>query len=73
MRDGSYVGTREMAGVTTEELIRMMVGRALGELFPKQPVEPGEVVLEVGASAAKAASPAFPFSFDAERSWACPG
>src|SRR3954447_22067094 len=47
LRDGTYVGTREMTGVTTEELIRMMVGRALGELFPKQAVEAGEVVLEV--------------------------
>lgn len=47
LRDGAYVSTREMAGVTTEELIRMMVGRSLGELFPKQAVEPGEVVLEV--------------------------
>jgi rhamnose transport system ATP-binding protein len=47
LRDGAYVGTRPIQGVTTEELIRMMVGRELGELFPKQAVEPGEVVLEV--------------------------
>lgn len=47
LRDGTYVGTREMAGVTAEELIRLMVGRNLGELFPKQAVEPGAVVLEV--------------------------
>jgi rhamnose transport system ATP-binding protein len=47
LRDGTYVGTREIAGVTTEELIRMMVGRTLGELFPKQVVDPGDVVLEV--------------------------
>jgi rhamnose transport system ATP-binding protein len=47
LRDGTYVGTREMSGITGQELIRMMVGRALGELFPKQAVEPGEVALEV--------------------------
>ncbi|HET9493003.1 MAG TPA: sugar ABC transporter ATP-binding protein [Chloroflexia bacterium] len=47
LRDGTYVATRDMASVTTEELIRMMVGRTLGELFPKQAVEPGEVALEV--------------------------
>ena len=47
VRDGAYVGTRAMADVTTEDLIRMMVGRALGELFPKQAVEAGEVLLEV--------------------------
>ena len=47
LRDGAYVDTRPMAGVTTEELIRLMVGRNLSELFPKQRVEPGEVLLEV--------------------------
>jgi rhamnose transport system ATP-binding protein len=47
LRDGAYVGTRDMSSVTTEDLIRMMVGRTLGELFPKQAVEAGEVVLEV--------------------------
>ena len=46
LRDGSYVGTREMAGISTDEMIRLMVGRSLGELFPKQYVEPGAVVLE---------------------------
>jgi rhamnose transport system ATP-binding protein len=47
LRDGRYVGTRAMADVTTDDLIRMMVGRTLDELFPKQAVEVGEVVLEV--------------------------
>jgi rhamnose transport system ATP-binding protein len=46
LRDGAYVGTREMAGIGTDEMIRLMVGRSLGELFPKQHVEPGAVVLE---------------------------
>jgi rhamnose transport system ATP-binding protein len=47
LRDGRYVGTRAMADVTTDELIRMMVGRSLDELFPKQAVDAGDVVLEV--------------------------
>jgi rhamnose transport system ATP-binding protein len=47
LRDGTYVATRDMGSINTEELIRMMVGRALGDLFPKQAVEPGEVALEV--------------------------
>ncbi|MEP6775894.1 MAG: sugar ABC transporter ATP-binding protein, partial [Chloroflexota bacterium] len=46
LRDGAYVGTREMSGIGTDEMIRLMVGRSLGELFPKQHVEPGAVVLE---------------------------
>jgi rhamnose transport system ATP-binding protein len=36
-----------MADVTSDDLIRMMVGRTLSELFPKQVVAPGEVLLEV--------------------------
>ncbi|NTU78837.1 MAG: sugar ABC transporter ATP-binding protein, partial [Chloroflexales bacterium] len=47
LRDGAYVDTRPMAGVTTEDLIRLMVGRNLAELFPKQQVEPGAVLLDV--------------------------
>lgn len=47
LRDGSYVGTQLMTDVTTEDLIRMMVGRNLDQLFPKQAVAAGEVVLEV--------------------------
>ncbi len=47
LRDGAYVGTQPMADVSTDALIRMMVGRSVAELFPKQAVEPGEVLLEV--------------------------
>ena len=47
LRDGAYVGTHAMAEVTTDELIRLMVGRTLDELFPKQAARAGEVALEV--------------------------
>ncbi|HEU4328178.1 MAG TPA: sugar ABC transporter ATP-binding protein [Roseiflexaceae bacterium] len=47
LRDGAYVGTQPMTDVSTDALIRMMVGRSVAELFPKQPVEPGEVLLDV--------------------------
>src|SRR6476620_6428535 len=47
LRDGAYVSTRAMADVTTDDLIRMMVGRSLDDLFPKQAVAAGEVMLEV--------------------------
>jgi rhamnose transport system ATP-binding protein len=47
LRDGNYVDTREMAGVETEELIEMMVGRQVDELFPKQEATLGELRLEV--------------------------
>ena len=47
LRDGTYVDTRSMDGVTQDELIRMMVGRMVTELFPKKEVAAGEVVLRV--------------------------
>jgi len=47
LRDGSYVGTKSMTDVTRDDLIRMMVGRTITNLFPKQDVEAGEVVLKV--------------------------
>jgi len=47
LRDGQYVDTREMSGVKTEELIEMMVGRQVDELFPKQVAPRGELRLQV--------------------------
>ena len=47
MRDGKYIGTAETAAITSEELVRMMIGRELGNLFQKQPVAQGSVALKV--------------------------
>ena len=47
LRDGSYVDTRLMKDVTRDDLIRMMVGRTITNLFPKQNVQAGDVVLQV--------------------------
>jgi len=47
LRDGHYVGTRDVGDVTHDELIHMMVGRTLEDLFPKMNVEQGEPVLRV--------------------------
>ncbi|MCM4083487.1 sugar ABC transporter ATP-binding protein [Paractinoplanes hotanensis] len=47
MRDGRHVATELVADLTVDDMIRRMVGRDLSALFPKQEVEPGEVVLEV--------------------------
>jgi rhamnose transport system ATP-binding protein len=46
LRDGRYVTTRPMQGLTRSELIRLMVGRELSTVFPKVDVPVGEVVLE---------------------------
>lgn len=47
MRDGSYVGTTATHETTNDELVTMMVGREVTELFPKVPAEIGETILEV--------------------------
>ena len=47
LRDGKNAGTRDLAQVTSPELIRMMVGRELETLYPKLDIKPGEIVLEL--------------------------
>ncbi len=47
LRDGQYIGTQDVADTSERELISMMVGRDVGTLFPKQPSQVGEVVLEL--------------------------
>ena len=47
MRDGRIIGTRDVAGVTTDELVEMMVGREVSSAYPKRSVEIGEEILRV--------------------------
>jgi len=47
LRDGEYIGTQDVADTTEADLISMMVGRTIDNLFPKQDSERGDVVLEV--------------------------
>lgn len=47
MRDGAYIETVATAEATVEQIVKRMVGRDVTELFPKQPAEIGEVLLEV--------------------------
>ena len=46
LRDGAYVGSRPVAGATSGELVQMMVGRRIDNLFPKTVVPIGSPVLE---------------------------
>src|SRR5438876_1290277 len=46
-RDGAHIITAPVSEMTTEEIIKHMVGRELSNLFPKSEAEIGEVVLEV--------------------------
>jgi len=44
-RDGKYIATCNSADVTRDDIIRMMVGREITQMFPKEPAKIGEVVL----------------------------
>jgi ribose transport system ATP-binding protein len=53
LRDGRTVGTGPLASVANEQLIALMVGRTVSELFPaRRAAPPGEVVLQVDGLAA---------------------
>jgi len=47
LRDGASVGTKLTSETNHDELVRMMVGRDLSQFFHREPVAPGEVVLEL--------------------------
>ena len=47
MRDGQIIGTRDVDKVSSDELVEMMVGRALDSAFPTRSVEIGEEVLRI--------------------------
>ncbi len=49
LRDGKVVGTHVAQEVSTEELVRLMVGREVNELFPRGLRSRGEMILEVRA------------------------
>ncbi|WP_245423847.1 sugar ABC transporter ATP-binding protein [Methylovirgula sp. 4M-Z18] len=46
-RDGKYIGTQLAANITRDQIIKMMVGREITQMFPKETVPIGDVVLSV--------------------------
>lgn len=47
LKDGGYVATVPTSSITKEELVTMMVGREINQMFPKRDVEIGEEILRV--------------------------
>ena len=47
LKDGQFVATRVVSEVTMPELVKMMIGRELKDVYPKRNREFGEVILEV--------------------------
>ncbi|SHG17370.1 xylose ABC transporter ATP-binding protein [Marinomonas polaris DSM 16579] len=55
IRDGDHIDTKAAAQLTQNDIISMMVGRELDELFPREEHNIGEVVLRVKHATAKQA------------------
>lgn len=55
LRDGRTIETRSIDGVTSEELVRLMVGRELSAVFPKRDVKKGDVTFELRDLASRSA------------------
>jgi len=47
LRDGQYISSDRAEALDQDKLIRLMVGRELKEIFPKEEVEIGDVIMEV--------------------------
>jgi len=47
LRDGKVVGSSDTSAITTDQIIALMVGRQVEELYPRSARRAGEVVLEI--------------------------
>lgn len=47
LRDGQYIGTKATPNTSFEEIVKMMVGRELGERYPARNHAIGEIVFQV--------------------------
>lgn len=47
MRDGKWIATRDAKDLTTDEIIKLMVGRELTNIYPPKTNKVGDVLLEV--------------------------
>lgn len=47
LRDGQYIDTKEIKDLTMDDVVQMMIGREIGERFPKRTSKIGDVVLKV--------------------------
>ncbi len=47
LRDGQYIGTEKIPETSFHEIVKMMVGRELGEQFPERDTNIGDVIFEV--------------------------
>ena len=46
IRDGMYIGEMDIRDAKRDDIIRMMVGRTIDQLYPHKTLEPGKVIFE---------------------------
>ena len=47
LKDGRYVDTRSVADVDMDDLVKLMIGRDLADVYPTRVHKPGDVVLQL--------------------------
>ena len=47
LRDGKYICTRDVNDISTEEMVKLMVGREISDLYKRDRQTPGELALKV--------------------------
>lgn len=47
LRDGTYIDTRYIKDIDMDDIVQMMIGRTIGERFPKREVKIGKEVIRV--------------------------
>lgn len=47
LRDGKYIDTVNAKTTSDDELVRLMTGRVVGQIFPSVKMDPGEMILQV--------------------------
>ncbi len=47
LRDGKYIATNNVKDITTDDIVKLMVGREITDLYKRDRQKPGEVVLKV--------------------------
>ncbi|MGL5357314.1 MAG: galactose/methyl galactoside ABC transporter ATP-binding protein MglA [Cetobacterium sp.] len=67
LRDGGWVTTKSLDGVSTDEIISMMVGRSLTQRFPEKTNNPAEIILKIENLTAKNQPSIKDISFDLKK------
>ena len=55
LRDGQYIDTREIKDITMDDVVKMMIGREIGERYPSRNHSVGKTVFEVKGLSRKGA------------------